>query len=153
MDPIETEITYLLDHPRYEKERPYAVHLGTATQPAKYDPNDERLCSVIFDDRPVKIHDLRALGDDVSLDSHGFQTGLCDFARFDTLADVTDDDVEAYQVQTEKFLKRTLSAEKVICYDFRASKQRSQNYVLCLIKNIASTKWTSTGCRHESECR
>jgi hypothetical protein len=129
MDPIETEITYLLDHPRYEKERPYAIHLGTAALPSKYDPNDERLCSLIFDDRKVKIHDLRALGDNVSIDTNGFQTGLCDFATFDTMSEVTDDDVEAYQVQTEKFLERTLCAEKVICYDFRLRRNGPRRVV------------------------
>jgi hypothetical protein len=70
-----------------------------------------------MEDRPITIHDMRSLKD-VTLGKYGFQSFPCEFSAL-SVNDITEKRVEQYQVETEKFLKEVLKAEKVICYDYR----------------------------------
>ncbi|KAL2671551.1 hypothetical protein Neosp_014141 [[Neocosmospora] mangrovei] len=116
MEPIETHLEYIIDDPRFKTERPFAVHVGDH-QLDKYQPEDPRLNTIDLKEEPTKIYDLRSL-DHVSLEQCGFETHTRDFTPF-CLDNVTEKQVEIYQTETEEFLKEALSAEKVICYDYR----------------------------------
>lgn len=119
MQPIDTSLQFIVDKPRFKKERPFAVHIGE-NQTDKFAPDDPALNTIEFKQEPVTVYDLRAL-DDVALDGYGFQTGDCNFTPFPDLDKVTEDQVELYQMETEELLKKSLGAEKVICYDYRVS--------------------------------
>jgi len=114
MKPISTTLEYIVDDPRYRKERPFAVHLGPND---KYDPADPALNTIVWEDRPTIIYDMRLL-ENVSLGTNGFQSFSCDFTPF-KISEITAKEVERYQIETENFLKEALKAEKVICYDYR----------------------------------
>jgi hypothetical protein len=124
MEPIETTIEFIVDDPRFQKERPFAVHVGPND---KYSPVDPKLSTIKWENRPITIHDMRSLKD-VTLGKYGFQSFPCEFSAL-SVNDITEKRVEQYQVETEKFLKEVLKAEKVICYDYRVCPRLQAPYV------------------------
>jgi hypothetical protein len=48
MEPIETTIEFIVDDHRFQKERPFAVHVGPND---KYSPVDPKLSTIPFDGR------------------------------------------------------------------------------------------------------
>ncbi|RSL87981.1 hypothetical protein CEP52_015360 [Fusarium oligoseptatum] len=116
MEPIDTHLEYIVDSPKFKTERPFAVHVGDH-QLDKYQPEDPQLNTIDLKEEPTKIYDLRSLND-VSLERYGFETYSREFTPF-SLDHATEDQVEIYQTETEEFLKEVLSAEKVVCYDYR----------------------------------
>lgn len=114
MEPIETTLEFIVDYPKFQKERPFAVHLGPDDT---YSPLDPKLNTIMWEPQPAIIHDMR-LFQDVKLNTYGFQSFPCEFSPLE-IAGLAEKGVEQYQVETETFLKENLKAEKVICYDYR----------------------------------
>jgi hypothetical protein len=120
MEPIETTLEFIVDNPRFQKERPFAVHLKPDE---KCSPLDQKLNTIWWKPQPTTIHDMRLLKD-VTLDTYGFQSFPCKFSAL-TIAGLSAKATEQYQVETENFLKEVLQVEKVICYDCRVCTVQS----------------------------
>ncbi|KAJ4302825.1 hypothetical protein N0V90_001716 [Kalmusia sp. IMI 367209] len=114
METISTTIEYLLDDPRFKEERPYAVHLLPGSKPTI--PAGV-LNTVQWVSIPTLIHDVRN-HEPFSLSKNGFATFSARFSPFKS-EQPTYSEVIRYQTETEAFLKTTVQAEKVICYDCR----------------------------------
>lgn len=113
MDPINTSIEYLVDDPRFRTERPFAIHVDPS---GEFNPENSNLNTVIWDEKPVTIYDVRHLKE-VALEKQGFQNVACKFTPLQEA--LLHDEVVRYQIETERFLETLLGAEKVICYDCR----------------------------------
>jgi hypothetical protein len=114
MESISTSIEYLVDDPRFKKERPYAVHLIPGS---KLTVSEEALNTVQWESVPTAIHDIRK-HKPFTLSSNGFATFPASFSEFQS-SQPTYAEATQYQAETEDFLKASLEAEKVICYDCR----------------------------------
>ena len=118
MEPINTELEFIVDNPKFTTERPFAVYVAPN---AKYSPMDPRLSTIKWEPRPVAIKDMRSLSD-ISLERYGFEYFIHEFPTLSN-DNITADKVERYQIETENFLTKKLRAEKVICYDYRVCPQ------------------------------
>ncbi|KIX07670.1 uncharacterized protein Z518_02324 [Rhinocladiella mackenziei CBS 650.93] len=114
MEPIETHIEYIVDDPRFLKERPFAVNISPASK------IDGTLHTVNWVPQRTVIHDIRLLKG-VTLDQYGFQNFQYVFTPLPK-EQLTHSDVVRYQIETEQFLKQALNVERVICFDCRFRK-------------------------------
>ena len=111
MAEVSTTLEYLQDSPIYEQEKPYWCFLAPSPD---FNPDEQRLDNLEFENFPVKIANLRETKHKVNLEKTGFEvlqhTSI--FAQFDTEASI-----EGYRRETEQCIKRALGAEFVKCYD------------------------------------
>ena len=113
MEPINTNIEYIVDDPKFLKERPFAINIAPTSK------IDGPLHTLNWIPQPTVIHDARLL-EDVTLARYGFQYSRHDFTPLDK-KNITQPEVVRYQVETEAFLQHALGAERVICFDCRVT--------------------------------
>jgi hypothetical protein len=84
-----------------------------------FDPDEQRVDNLEFENREVVITDIRGLKDDVSLESFGFQVLSHDT---EISAFTSSDAVDRYKGETERLLMKALGATYVKCYDLGLRK-------------------------------
>jgi hypothetical protein len=94
----------------YETEKPYREG---------FDPDEQRVDNLEYENHEVTITDIRGLQEDVSLGTYGFQV----LSHDTEVTNFTSPDlVEEYKGETERLLLKALGAIHVKCYDLRLRK-------------------------------
>ena len=112
MPDIRTSVTYLKKIPLYEREKPYCVCLSDDFKGPDFETHNLK-----FEDRvDIKITDVRGQEHLFELGTNGFEIGQ---HQSNALSFESSEDVIAYKMETEKFLKEKLGAQEAICYDVK----------------------------------
>ncbi|KAK1765102.1 hypothetical protein QBC33DRAFT_181399 [Phialemonium atrogriseum] len=122
MAAVEASFEFLQWQPLYEKQKPYEVFLPLASFGENNRDKIPR-SNLVFERRPVRVHDVRGRQDAFGLDTHGFQ-----FVRQPTaVRDLKDRAAvgEQYVPEMEAFLRRYLGMggeggeARTFCFDLR----------------------------------
>lgn len=116
MPDIVTNMTFLKDSPLYKNEKPYLVLLPASED---FDLKSARRDNLEFESHNgVRVTDIRGREKVFQLMTHGFEImpNTSKLSNFRTM-----EDVQAYKRETEEVLKAKFGAEKVVCWDFKAS--------------------------------
>lgn len=116
MPDVNAIVEYLQDLPLYKHEKPYWCFLPPQED---FNPDEDRVDNLEFEDRTVTITDLRDFQSAPQLDQHGFEVlaHTTRLANFDSV-----ELIKAYRAETEVILKDILGATFVKCYDSRLRK-------------------------------
>ncbi len=84
-----------------------------------FDPDKQRLDNLEFEDRKIRIIDIRGLNYKVRVDVHGFEV-LDHSTKIKSF--ISPEDVRLYKKETEELLARSLGAVYTKCYDLALRK-------------------------------